>query len=43
MTGVLSESFRMVRGNSMVRDAITCEQSGRKESGQIRNKQECQN
>ena len=42
MTGVLSESFRMVRGNSMVRDAITCEQSGRKESGQRHNTQKCQ-
>ena len=41
MAGMLSESFRMVRGNSMVRNAITCEQSGRKESGQIHNKQEC--
>ena len=34
MAGMLSESFRMVRGNSMVRNAITCEQSGRKASGQ---------
>ena len=27
--------------NSRVGKAITCEQSGRKESGQIHNKQEC--
>ena len=38
---MLTESFRVVRGNSRVGKAITCEQSGRKESGQIHNKQEC--
>ena len=43
MAVMLTESFRVVRGNSRVGKAITCEQSGRKESGQIRNKQECQN
>ena len=41
MAVMLTESFRVVRGNSRGGKAITCEQSGRKESGQIHNKQEC--
>ncbi len=32
MADMLSESFRQVRGNSRVREAITWEQSGRKRS-----------
>ena len=39
---MLSESFRVVRGNSRGVKAITCEQSGRKESGQRHKIQECQ-
>lgn len=39
---MLSESFRVVRGNSRGVKAITCEQSGRKESGQRHKTQECQ-
>ena len=41
MAVMLTESFRVVRGNSRGVKAITCEQSGRKESGQLHNKQEC--
>ena len=39
---MLSESFRVVRGNSRGVKAITCEQSGRKESGHRHKTQECQ-
>ncbi len=39
---MLSESFRVVRGNSRGVKAITCEQSGRKESGQRYKTQKCQ-
>ena len=42
MAVMLTESFRVVRGNSRVGKAITCEQSGRKESGQRHNTQKCQ-
>ena len=42
MAVMLTESFRVVRGNSRGVKAITCEQSGRKESGQRHKTQECQ-